>query len=71
MLVEHGDGASAPGAGGYMSTDDTARQPGGAEPPPRHHRPHRRWAATRPAGSRPGRPRPLGSRPATTHRPFR
>ncbi|MDT0529880.1 hypothetical protein RM555_12875 [Micromonospora sp. DSM 115977] len=52
-----------------MSTDDTARQPDGAEPPPRH-RPRRRWPVTRPVGSRPGRPRPLGSRPATT-RPFR
>ncbi|MCM0678305.1 hypothetical protein NCC78_27055 [Micromonospora phytophila] len=53
-----------------MSTDDTMRHQGGAEPP-RHHRPGRRWAGTRPAGSRPGRPRPLGSRPANTHRPIR
>ncbi|WP_176731932.1 hypothetical protein [Micromonospora rhizosphaerae] len=53
-----------------MSTDDAAHHTGGTGPSGHHRRP-RRWAATRPLGTRPGRPRPPGSRPATTHRPLR
>ncbi|MEU3454191.1 hypothetical protein ABZ671_11385 [Micromonospora sp. NPDC006766] len=53
-----------------MSTDDAARHTGGTEPF-RHHRRPRRWAGTRPWGTRPGRPRPTGSRPNTTYRPLR
>ncbi|MGC4895400.1 hypothetical protein [Micromonospora sp. DT31] len=53
-----------------MSRDDAARYTGGTEPA-RHRRRPRLWAFTRPRGTRPGRPRPAGSRPAILHRPLR
>ncbi|MEU8263384.1 hypothetical protein AB0C02_22490 [Micromonospora sp. NPDC048999] len=53
-----------------MSEDNAARHTGGTEPSRPHRRPHR-WARTRPWGTRPGRPRPTGSRPNITYRPLR
>jgi hypothetical protein len=53
-----------------MSRDDAARHTGGTEPSRHRRRPYG-WAGTRPWGTRPGLPRPPGSRPATTHRPLR